>query len=202
MSLAVEDLINQALDAIGYPGHIADIYEGSPAARVGLEIYSLTRDALLENGEWPFALREVVLTANGQTAPSPWAFEYTYPADCLRIRYVRPGPLTGGTLDFDPQPILFRPWNDNRPGTPLRAILCSLAAPVLIYNGKITDPGTWGPAFTKALVSALAEKMAFMLGQGAETAKAAIGLAQRDMTEGQAVDDISSPQAGMVVNGH
>lgn len=202
MAYAIEDLVNMALDEIGYSKHVGDIYEGSPAARVALEIYGQSRDELLQMGEWPFAQREVVLTVvGGQTAPTPWVYEFNYPADCLRIKYIRPGPLTGGTINNDPQPVLFRPWNDQRPGTPIRAILCSLASPVLIYIGKVTDPGTWPPEFIKALVRHLAEQMAFMLPQSPETTKAAIALSQRAASDAMSVDDTSPPKAGMQVNG-
>lgn len=201
MTYAVEDLVNQALDAIGYAGHIADIYEGSPAARVALEIYSLTRDALLQDGDWPFAMREVALVDTGFTPPTPWATEYAYPTDCLRVRYVRPGPLSGGTLDFDPQPVLFRPYNDVSQTPAVRTILCSLNPAVLIYNGKVTDPASWEPGFTAALVAALAKKMTIMLPLDADVSKGVIGMAAQAQAEAETVDDLSAPRGGVVVNG-
>lgn len=197
MTLAVEDIVNMSLDAIGWPGHIAWIYEGSPAARVALEIYGTVRDTLLEQGDWPFAMAEVLLVTNGQTPPSSWSFEYAYPSDCLRMRYVRPGPLTGGTINYDPQPQLFRPYFDIRTAPPARAILSNLSSAVLIYNAKVTNPASWDAGFTSALVSALAAKMAFMLPQSADTAKAAIGLATRDRADAMTVDDLSAPRIGM-----
>ena len=195
MTYAPEDLCNMALNQIGYARPIADIYEGSAAARVALAYYGQTRDELLSLGEWPFALREVALSAvSGQTPPSPWQNEYQYPGDCLRIRYVRPGPLTGGTRNNDPQPVLFRPWNDNRPSPPVQAILCDLVSPVLIYQGKVTDPGTWTPEFIRALVGALAKKLAFGLFKGADIIKARVELSEMDIAQGQMVDSMSPPQ--------
>lgn len=202
MTFSIEDICNMALDGIGYAKHIGTIYEGSPASRVALEIYGQTRDELLQLGDWPFALREVVLGAvGGQTAPTPWAFEYVYPADCLRIRYVKPGPLTGGTINNDPQPILYRTWNDQRPTPAVRAILCSLATPVLIYTGRVTNPASWEPGFIRALVSALAEKFEPMLAKEIELFKARIALSSKDTQEAMAVDDMSPPKAhGMMAN--
>lgn len=197
MAYAVEDLVNLALDAIGWPGHIAWIYEGGPAARVALEIYSLTRDTLLEQGDWPFAMAEVLLAANGQTPPTPWSYEYTYPTDCLRVRYVRPGPLTGGSVDYDPQPQLYRPYFDIRTAPPARAILSNLSSAILIYNARVTNPASWESGFISSLVAALAAKMAFMLPQSADTAKAAIGLAQNERANAMMVDDLSAPRLGM-----
>lgn len=197
MTYAVEDLVNMALDQIGYPNHIGTIYEGSPAARVALEVYSITRDALLEQGDWPFAMAEVLLVSNAQTPPSDWTSEYTYPSDCLRVRYVRPGPLTGGTTNYDPQPQLFRTYFDIRTSPPARAILCNLASAVLTYNARVTNPASWDSGFVSALVSALAARMAFMLPQSADTAKAAYANAQNERVNAMMVDDLSAPRIGM-----
>src|ERR1700675_3707960 len=194
MAYAVEDICNMALDSIGYTRHIAHIYEGSPAARVCLAIYGQTRDSLLQAGDWPFAMREVSLVASGQIPPSPWQNEYLYPGDCLRMRYIRPGPLTGGKRSLDPQPVLFRPFNDQRPNPPILAILCDLAGAVLIYNGQVTDPGTWLPGFTKALVGELAKKLSFGLFKSADIIKGRIGLAEMDQQEGMNVDDTAAPE--------
>lgn len=190
MAYSVENMVNMALDAIGYPRHIADIYEGSPAARVALEIYGQTRDELLQFGEWPFALREVSLTAvAAQTPPSPWGFEYVYPTDCLRVLYVRPGPLTGGVRSTDPQPVLFRVWNDQRPSPPVEAILSDQSAAVLMYVGRVTDPATWQPNFVKALVDALAQKFSFMLVKDSTLSQLRILQSDRATLAGMAVDD-------------
>ena len=197
MAYAVEDLVNMALDQIGWPGHIGTIYEGSPAARVALEVYGITRDTLIEQGDWPFAMAEVALIANGQTPPTPWAYEYAYPSDCLRVRNVKPGPLTGGTVDYNPQPQLFRPSFDLRTSPPARMILANVSPAILVYNARVTNPASWEPGFVSALVSALAARMAFMLPQSADTAKAAYANAQNERVNAMMVDDLSAPRIGM-----
>jgi hypothetical protein len=196
MAVAVEDLVNDALKQISYPRLIGDIYEGSPASIAALQIYSRTRDQLLQQGRWPFAKREVALVAvTGQTPPNPWAFEYTYPSDCLRVRYVKAGPLTGGGRSLDPQPVLFSVWNDQRPATPVRAILSDQSAAILVYTGKITDPAAWEPGFTRAFVDVLAKKLSFPLAKSADIIKARLGLSEQSKAEGMAVDDLAPPQA-------
>ena len=197
-----EDITNMALSSIGYPRPIGDIYEGSPAARVAVTYYAQTRDALMQRGDWPFCLREVALTAvPAQTPPSPWLNEYIYPTDCLRIRYVRPGPLTGGTRNNDPQPVLFRAWNDNRAAPPVLSILCDLAAPVLIYNGRVTNPATWTPNFLEALVSELAEKLSFGLFKSAEVIKGRAMVAQETIGDAMKVDDDQPPRQEVMSRG-
>lgn len=196
-----EDVVNASLDSIGWPRHVADLYEGSPAARVALQIYGFTRDSLLQSGEWPFAFREVLLVAaGGATPPTPWAHEYSYPSDCLRVRYVRPGALTGGTRSNDPQPVLFKTYNDQVLSPPALTILCDISPATLLYVGKVTDPATWTPNFTNALVSALAKKFSFGLYKSAEIIKARIGLSQQNTDEAMAVDDTAPPQEEMTMN--
>lgn len=188
-----EDLVNQALDAIGYPKHIGDMYEGSPASRCALEIYNDTRKQLLQEGDWPFCLAEQNLSLNGQTAPSPWLYEYAYPGGCVRVRYVKPPPYTGGARSNDPQPILFRTWSDRRPNPAVQAILCDVASAVLVFNSDVFDPTQWEVGFTKAFIAALAEKLSFMLSRDANVVKARVGLADADKRGGMTVDDLSAP---------
>lgn len=193
MAFAPEDVVNSALQEIGYPRMVGDLYEGSIAARVALAIYGETRDELLTAGEWPFALREVQLTTAGVPAPIPWQNEYLYPSDCLRMRYIRPGPLTTGVRDNDPQPVLFRPWNDTRFSPPIRAILCDLGTPILIYQGRVTDPATWSSGFLRALIASLAQRLAFGLFKSAEVQRARVQIGQADIQEGMTSDDMAQP---------
>jgi hypothetical protein len=50
--MTVENICNQALDVIGYARHIGNIYEGSKAARVALDLYVQTRDEVLASQPW------------------------------------------------------------------------------------------------------------------------------------------------------
>jgi hypothetical protein len=45
----IEGICNQALDVIGYTRHIGNIYEGTKAARIALNLWKQTRDALLSS---------------------------------------------------------------------------------------------------------------------------------------------------------
>lgn len=197
----VEDLVNMSLNQIGYTRPIQDIYEGSAAARVALTYYSQTRRETLQMADWPFAFREVALAAAaGTTPPSPWTYEYAFPTDCMRMRYVRPGPLTGGTRNNNPTPLLFKEYNDQTQSPPIRAILSDQNPAVLVYNGDITDPTTWPPEFIKTFVAALAEKLSFGLFKSAEIIKGRVELAAAATAEGTSVDSGAAPM-DVPVNG-
>lgn len=203
MANSMINIVNMSLDAIGYSKHISEFYEGSPAARVALEVFAQTRDELIQSGDWTFAFAEVNLNLNGQLPVSPWAYEYSYPPDCVRIRYIKPGVVAGGALrDNDPQPVLFRSFNDQR--IPAQAILCDVNPAALVYSRSITDPSQWDDGFTQAYIAALAEKLAFGLAVQAEIIKARVGLSARDIEAGRSMDDMTVAEPDntrMVVKG-
>lgn len=92
------DICNQALDAAAIDFTLGDIEEGTRPAQVCLRAYSECLRQLLRAAPWDFARREVDLvlladatgqTANvGSTVPSGFIYEYGYPQDCARLRYI------------------------------------------------------------------------------------------------------------------
>lgn len=92
------DIANQALDAIGINQEIGDLQEGTRPARVLLRAYGQCLRQLLRAAHWDFARKTAPLTmladASGQTAnvgsmvPVPWQYEYEYPVDCMKVRFV------------------------------------------------------------------------------------------------------------------
>jgi hypothetical protein len=174
-SFAIEDICNQALRRIGYAPPIGQIYEGSRASRVAVEIYGQTRDAVLKMQDWPFARRYTALTANGQQAPQPWLYEYSWPSDCLKVRYVA-GPI--GTFPvLDPRPQQFTDYNDQRLTPAVKAILSNVSPAVLYYTGQITDISTWEPSAVEALVEELARRFSVSLNGSPDLLKAETELA-------------------------
>ena len=188
MATTVEDLVNQALIELGYPGRIGSIYEGSEASNAALEIYGQTRDELLDAGEWPLARRaNVKLTllkgpppAGGynpltpwtaQYPPPGWLYQYAFPSDCLELHAILYPP--GMMFDLDPKPAVWRIDNDNskidRDGvatTEKKVILTQVREALAVYTGQVTDPLLWEPGFTAVVIKKLAEKLARRLRAG------------------------------------
>jgi hypothetical protein len=167
------DVINLSLRRIGYKLRVGNLYDGSMASKIALDVYAQTRDAVLVENDWDFAERNVTMTLlksapvggyippnvwNPATCPPPgWLFEYSYPADCLKVRIIKYVPLFG--LNFDPQPNAFFLANDNAYTPPQKVILCNLQGANLVYTGQITDPATWDSEFTEALAAALGRRL-------------------------------------------
>lgn len=169
-----EDLINVALVRIGYKRLIGSIWDGSEAAQLALAVYSQTRDAMLRDGDWGFAQRNVAATllksapVGGYFPPAVWdptvnpplnwLYEYAYPDDCLKVRSLRPlAPLF--IPNFDPTPIEFGIDNDNAFVPARRVIVTNLASSAIVYTGRVTDPTTFAVDFTAGLIEGLAEQL-------------------------------------------
>jgi hypothetical protein len=167
------DIVNAALAQIGYKDRVANLYEGSKAAKNALDIYGQTRDQLLRMGDWSFAQREVTGTLIKSAPiggyvppivwtellypPLPWQYEYMYLSDCIKVRAVKPTLIL--IPNFNPQPYLFRVANDSGQ----RVILSNVPNAVITYVGQITNPTDMPPDFLEAFVSSLGRRLAPLL---------------------------------------
>jgi hypothetical protein len=99
MSNLVDDIAGQALDAAGIPITMGDIEDGSEQARVMLRAYRQALQQLLRTAHWDFArfTAPLVMLADAtgntpnvgtQVPEGQFTFEYEYPIDAVKIRYV------------------------------------------------------------------------------------------------------------------
>ena len=166
------DIINAALTRIGYKDRVGSLFEGSKAAKKALDIYGQTRDEMLRMGDWPFAQRDTAgsliksapvggyvppIVWNSSYPPLPWAFEYAYMSDCIKVLAVKPAPIM--IPNFSPQPHLFDDANDGNQ----RVILSNVANAVITYVGQVTNPSDMPTDFVEAFVASLARRLAPVL---------------------------------------
>jgi hypothetical protein len=94
-----EDFANLALDACGVNVQLGKLTEGGREADLLLRAYSKCRDDLLRGAPWVFARKQAPLLlladASGvtpnvgtQVPGTNFQYEYAYPTDCMRIRYI------------------------------------------------------------------------------------------------------------------
>lgn len=172
----VEDVVNYALDLIGYDRRIGDIYEGSRPSKVALDLYGQTRDELLRKNAPGFANRNVALTlqksaptggygssawAPSTNPPPPWLYQFAYPIDCLRLLYLEPTPSVIPVTN--PLPLRYKIYNDQVAVPPDRVILANMSPLIAVYVGQVTDMTTWDPLFTELMGKALATKFIIAL---------------------------------------
>ena len=172
------DFINAALGELGRPERIGDIYEGSPTAKLALDVFSEVRDELQRLQDWDFTKRLVPLTLL-KTAPAlgyspvspwttaypppPWLYEYQYPDSCIRVRSIRWSPLF--TAIALPRYNNFTIQNDGSYTPARRVILANVPSALAVITARITDPMSWDPAFNQAFYKALATALAPRVGQ-------------------------------------
>lgn len=127
----VSDLANEALDAIGWPRQIDDIEDGSTESRVMNRAYWQCRRQLLRASHWAFARKKapmlMLADCTGQTPNvgnlvcGPFTYEYAYPTDCLKARFV--------------------PWNDKPVGTSIPQGNIAIPGTALYTNMDNQPPG-------------------------------------------------------------
>ena len=117
------DIANRALDAAGIDYVLGDISDGSREAQVCLRSYGECLRQLLRASHWDFARKCEPLTlladASGQTPNVgsqviiPWLYEYRYPPDCLKLRFVPVNPFANQSTPVPPGNI--QPPNPSAP---------------------------------------------------------------------------------------
>lgn len=92
------DICRQSLDAIGSETVLGDIEDGSRQSQVCLRAYTQALRQIFRSAHWDCLRRQAPLTlladSTGQTpdvgtlVPLPWTYEYSYPTDCVKIRFI------------------------------------------------------------------------------------------------------------------
>lgn len=172
------DICNLSLMQIGEQGGISSINpsDGSTAGNACSILYTSQIQALHRAAHWNFARKQIALTqlkaqiVNGLVSaappPIPWLYEYAYPTDCIKARYIIPysTPLDGQpsipfTTGMSSLPIF-----QNSPAVPfvvgtdfdatnntVRVILTNHPAATLVYTADYSQlPDLWDPHFSDA----------------------------------------------------
>lgn len=158
----IQGIVNQALDAIGYPERISHIYEGSKASNIALDLFTETRDEAFALSPWFWARGDELLVTAGVTPPPPWTQEYTYPASSITLLLVYPTVLTTS----EPTPCRFIEGTDTRVAAPYRVILTDINPARARFTQRVSDPTGWPPDFVGLVVTMLIEKMRHALAEG------------------------------------
>lgn len=179
------DLCNMALDQISARTSITGINPATPpnnlAAQVASRTYQTQVDAVFRAAHWDCARLQGEFTllkaARGTPEnpsgalpepPVPWRYEYAYPSDCLKVRFVIPRPdLPAGSAPLMTnigvvcQPLVntgmpFVPAIDrDAAGNQIKVVLTNACRAQGVYTGRIANPDLWDPALQNAIIGAL-----------------------------------------------
>lgn len=182
------DICNMALSEIGTQSTISSFTDGSnEAIQCGLW-YDTLRKRLLRAAQWGFArtqatLAQVADAIPDNTSPYPYLFSYTYPSDCLKLRYILATPIT--TNGAPPPDLLVSPSAWYTPSRSNRFIVANQVISTVqtkviltnvgwvnvspnngaigVYTQDVTNVALFDELFIGALASALAFKLCIPL---------------------------------------
>lgn len=190
-----QDVVNIALELIASQAFITSLNDGSNAANAASDVYTPTVQLMLRELDPDFARRNVILTLS--TAPNPippWAFEYLYPPDAVRIRTLTPA--TNGYDVNDPQPIRWLVYFDPISGTPTKVIGANLASARAVYTSLSVPEALWDGVFVDAVARRLANPLAMALSGRPDFARELLEESARVASTAEMVDESSVRRMG------
>lgn len=170
---------------------------------VASQLYQLQADAVFRSAHWNSARKQGALTllkaAVGTpenpagalpVPPIPWRYEYAYPDDCLKVRFVIPSPqlpattvplMTNVGINFQPAvntglpfvPAVDTDVNNNQ----VRVILTNAHMAQAVYTARIANPDLWDPMLQNAVIGALGAWFCSPVSGSDEKKKLAIAMA-------------------------
>ena len=188
MPLTATQVVNSALERIAAQTQITALNDGSGPANAASVVYAPLVQLLLRELDPDFARFTAALVSAGAATPiPPWAFEYAYPADCLRVRQVRPA--VGSYDPNDPQPIRSAVAFDIISAVNTKVVLTNLASALLVYTSSTPTEALWDAAFTEAMVRRLVDPLAMALSGRPDFSKYILETAAAQASTAEAVDD-------------
>ena len=184
----VAAVVNTALELIGDQKQITALNDGSTAANLATVIYAPVVQMLLRELDPDFAryTHTLSLSAAGTPIP-PWAYEYLYPADCLRLRQVRPA--VGAYNINDPQPVRSAVAFDIIAATNTKVILSNQVSALAVYTSLTPTEAQWDAVFAEAVSRRLANPLAMGLAGRPDFAAAILAQAAAMAQTVEATDD-------------
>ena len=161
------NICNQALIELGEKT-ILSLEDETKTARICKTMYAPTRDKVLRDHPWNFAIKRYSMAQNTVSPVYDYAYSYKLPSDCLRVlipsREIWEYAIEGDNLVTD------------YPSSNLK------------YISRIEDPNLFDPAFIEALAYKLASRMAVALTDNDQRHTDMVQLYNIAITEAKAVD--------------
>lgn len=162
-SVSVTDICNMALSHLGIGKEIGNVEtDDDEEAAAFNRFYETTRDEMLRDFPWPFAMVTTDLGLVEEDPTTEWAYSYRYPSNSLKLKRIFSG-IRNDNIDSR---IPYRITRDD--GGLL--IYTDIEDATMEYIFRETDTGRFPPEFITALSFMMAFKMAPRLTRG-DTAK-------------------------------
>jgi len=184
------DICNSALNMLG-GATIISLTENSKNGRLCNQRYEPVRDAIFRSHPWNCLIKRIDLAANTETPNFQWSYQYTLPADCLRVLRTENSNLSGEET--------YRIEGRN--------LLTNQATIKIQYVAKITDTTQYDTLLIETISARLAAELCYPITQSSTLMDRMFSLYDAklkearfaDATEGSADDD-NRLQAGDFIN--
>jgi hypothetical protein len=173
------DIVNKALGMLG-ESPITALTDDSDKARTMLNLYYLTRDALLEAHEWSFAIRQFSPVKSTTDPVWDWAYSYPLPSDIIRLLRVDRGTTNGMTRNQIDHVVM----GGN--------ILCNEEPIYCTGIAKIDEEGEYSPLFANAFSYRLAMDAAIPITESNSKHASMVALYAQAMNEAKSRDGMQS----------
>ncbi len=164
---SIVQICNGALNQLGATT-IISLTEDSKNARLCNARYTQVRDALFRSHPWNCLQKRLELAADTATPAWGFSYQYTLPADCLRLLVI---------LDYDS--------NYRVEG---RKILSNTSTMKILYVGRITDPNEYDELLRETLSAALGADIAYGVTSSNPVAQNMYTLFQSKLRDARFVD--------------
>ena len=194
MAATPEDICNLALGRVR-AGRIASLSENSAEAIECRSLYDGKRDALLKMHPWGFARVTAPLSLKDESHPE-WLNVYSYPIDCLQIRYLTPEVTADHSGLYPPvrwsgqHTQVLIPFDTSYGSDGLQRVLTSLDEAWACYTRRVTEVPMMGPLFVEALAWFMAIDLAIRL--GGDSGQTYMGNAQNQFAAAYAIATAST----------
>ncbi|RKX94620.1 MAG: hypothetical protein DRZ90_11640 [Spirochaetes bacterium] len=150
------ELCNHALSYLG-ESRISSLEEGNERARICSLLYGQTRDELLSDFEWPFAIQRRALAAVSEDNPTKYEYRYALPADYLMIIDLLDSDTFTELTNWRTKQYDFDIENDR--------LMTDLSPCYIKYVYSLDLPNKYPASFDQAFILSLAAKIAPRLSQ-------------------------------------
>lgn len=174
---SVVEICNSALNMLG-ANNITALTEDSKNARLLNQRYESVRDSVFRSHTWNCLIKRVELAADSDTPTHEYSYQYTLPADCIRVLKVG-GHHNGSSSDLD---------SGQKFKIEGRKLLTDETTIYLIYIFKNTDPNEYDTLLIETIAARLASELCYAITASTSLAGQMYELYNQKLREARFVD--------------
>lgn len=212
-------ITNRSLLSIGARAQVSSINpsDGSTEGDAAATLFVPTFEALARSANWNCLRQQITLSllaaAQGTPEnpqgtslpipPTPWLYQYAYPSDCLKIRYIQcslPVPVGGSvpnTTFNNAAPIniptqsqipFVVAYSTDSANNPITVVLTNQSQAQAVYTVNQPNPVIWDSLFQEGMVSSLAAYFVPALSLNLPLMQASVQRAERIIAQARTAD--------------